>query len=136
MIYYFAVFTPVTEGGYVVTFPDFPEALSQGESFEECLINAEDVLSIVIEEYTAARRALPKASTLEETQRYAESLKEELDGAADSFFQLVQSPSTDTTPVRINISLPKYVLEHLDRKARALGMNRSKYIAHSALHGS
>lgn len=38
----------------------------------------------------------------------------------------------DMTPVRINISLPKCVLEGLDRKASARGMPRSALIAKAA----
>ena len=36
---------PVVEGGYVVTVPIYPSCISQGESFEEALANAEDALT-------------------------------------------------------------------------------------------
>ena len=32
------------EGGFLVTFPDFPEAITQGETIEECLLEAKDCL--------------------------------------------------------------------------------------------
>ncbi|MBF2057419.1 MAG: type II toxin-antitoxin system HicB family antitoxin [Cyanobacterium sp. T60_A2020_053] len=37
-------FTPEEEGGFVITFPDFPEAISQGETVTECLMEAKDCL--------------------------------------------------------------------------------------------
>lgn len=39
------------DGGFVVTFPDLPEAITQGDSMEECLTEAADCL----EEAMAAR---------------------------------------------------------------------------------
>ena len=36
------------EGGFVVTFPDFPEAVTQGESLDEAMEMARDSLSMAI----------------------------------------------------------------------------------------
>ncbi len=41
---YFAVFTPEPEGGFTVTFPDLPEAISFGEDEEDALNMARDCL--------------------------------------------------------------------------------------------
>ena len=46
---YFAVFLPVREGGYAVEFPDIPEAFTQGDTIEECVIMGTDVLNIAVE---------------------------------------------------------------------------------------
>ena len=121
------------EGGYAITFPDIPEALSQGETLQECLENAEDILSIAVEEYAAARRELPSACSLEQAKSHAAAMQAESGAVGESFIQLVQAPGVDTTPVRINISLPKCVLENIDRKARALGVNRSRFLADAAM---
>ncbi len=48
---YAATFTPDDEGGFVVTFPDLPEAITQGDTEAEALIEATDCL----EEAIAAR---------------------------------------------------------------------------------
>jgi antitoxin HicB len=37
-------FTLEEDGCFVITFPDFPEAISQGETIQECLIEAKDCL--------------------------------------------------------------------------------------------
>ncbi len=48
---YPVMLSPSEEGGYVVSFPDFPEAITQGETLEESLAEAADC----IEEAIAAR---------------------------------------------------------------------------------
>ncbi|MCH8543088.1 MAG: type II toxin-antitoxin system HicB family antitoxin [Alcanivorax sp.] len=37
-------------GGYVVTFPDLPEAITEGEDMESALFNAAEVLSLALEQ--------------------------------------------------------------------------------------
>jgi antitoxin HicB len=37
------------EGGYVVTFPDIPEAITQGEDVEDALMHARDVLESALD---------------------------------------------------------------------------------------
>ncbi len=45
---YPAAFTPADEGGFVITFPDILEALTQGETTEECIEEASDALEEAI----------------------------------------------------------------------------------------
>jgi antitoxin HicB len=55
------ILTPDEEaGGFVVTFPDIPEAITQGESFEEALEMAQDALETALEFYFDDRRAVPR----------------------------------------------------------------------------
>jgi antitoxin HicB len=49
------------EGGFVVKFPDVPEALTQGDDKEEALTRAVDALETALEFYTDEGRDLPKA---------------------------------------------------------------------------
>lgn len=134
MTYYFSIFLPVREGGYAIFFPDFPEIASEGETVDECMVMAQDALSITVEEYAKARRELPAPSTLERVQAVAQKELEDetVDASRPPLFQLFGAPDMDMTPVRINISLPKCVLEGLDRKACARGMTRSALIAKAA----
>jgi predicted RNase H-like HicB family nuclease len=37
-------FEPADEGGYIVTVPLYPSCASQGETFEEAMVNVEDAL--------------------------------------------------------------------------------------------
>lgn len=45
---YPAVFTPAEEGGFIITFPDVPEAITQGENIEQCVEEAADALDEAI----------------------------------------------------------------------------------------
>jgi antitoxin HicB len=58
---YPAVFTP-EDGGVVVTFPDVPEAITEGDSVEEALENATDALDEAITGRINRRGVVPKAS--------------------------------------------------------------------------
>lgn len=57
---------PITLGhsdeGWVVTFPDFPEAVTQGDTREEAMRNAVDCLDEAIAARVFAREPLPLAS--------------------------------------------------------------------------
>lgn len=50
------------EGGFVVTFPDVPEAITQGEDEDEALIYAIDALETALSFYVDARKPLPVPS--------------------------------------------------------------------------
>lgn len=50
------------EGGYVVSFPDIPEALTQGEDKDEALVRAKDALETALEFYVEAGEDLPRPS--------------------------------------------------------------------------
>lgn len=50
------------EGGFVVTFPDIPEAITHGEDKEDALRHAVDALESALEFYFDARRKVPAPS--------------------------------------------------------------------------
>ena len=51
-----------TAGGFVATFPDIPEAITQGETREEALNMAQEALEAALEFYFEDRRAVPTPS--------------------------------------------------------------------------
>ena len=53
---------PAEEGGFVVNFPDFPEGWSQGETREEALLQAADLLETIVANYMAEGWDLPDPS--------------------------------------------------------------------------
>jgi antitoxin HicB len=59
---YPAEFTPAEEGGFVVTFCDIPEAITQGETVDECIEDATDALDEAITGRINAKLDIPKAS--------------------------------------------------------------------------
>lgn len=66
---YPARFTEAPEGGFVVTFRDIPEAITQGDSEEEAMEMAEDVLVSSMEFYLDERRRVPAPSAAESGER-------------------------------------------------------------------
>jgi antitoxin HicB len=60
------------EGGYVVTFPDIPEAITQGENLEDSLQHAQDALESAMEFYFEERRRVPAPSKPKPRQHVVE----------------------------------------------------------------
>jgi antitoxin HicB len=61
-MFYPAHFEPASEGGFVVTFRDIPEAITQGDTEAEALAMAEDVLVSAMDFYFEDHRAVPAPS--------------------------------------------------------------------------
>jgi len=137
MASYLASFIPAKEGGYVCVFIDFPTVVSQGETLEEAIEMAEDLMSICAEEYTIERKQLPQPSSFERVKELTsielEKDKETIDFEREPFYQLIKLPNMETKPVRISVSIPKNVLEFVDKEADKLGMTRSGFLAKSAM---
>jgi len=49
-------------GGYVVTFPDIPEAITQGDTMVEALAMAQEALEVAIDFYFEDKRSVPSPS--------------------------------------------------------------------------
>jgi antitoxin HicB len=64
-IRYAARLEPQPEGGFTVTFPDLPEAITEGDTLEQALFNASEVLSLVLAARLEAGEPLPQASAIE-----------------------------------------------------------------------
>lgn len=60
---YLALFEPDAQaGGYSVTFPDFGYGVTQGETAEEALEMAQDLLMLTVSDYVREGKALPVAA--------------------------------------------------------------------------
>ena len=57
------------EGGFVVTFPQVPEAVTQGDDEEDALLRAVDALETALSFYIDAGRDLPSAGKAKRGQR-------------------------------------------------------------------
>ncbi len=55
-------FAPQEDGSILVTFPDVPEALTEGETEAEAVTQAQDCLVAALGGYISARRAIPRPS--------------------------------------------------------------------------
>lgn len=59
---YPATFAPAEEGGFVVTFRDIPEAITQGDDEAEALTEAQDALVTAMDFYFEDNRPVPAPS--------------------------------------------------------------------------
>jgi antitoxin HicB len=62
------------EGGYVVTFPDIPEAITQGEDRDDAMHHAADALETALDFYFEDRRRVPLPSKPKRGQAVVELL--------------------------------------------------------------
>ena len=138
-MHYFAVIYRLKEGSYGISFPDFPEAFTFGQTYDEAIVMGADALAIAVEERAKARSPLPEPSTLDQARAWAQAGlddPERAEGVDVSFapmLQYMEAPSVDLTPVRISVSVAKSALETIDAAAKAAGMTRSGYLVHAAL---
>jgi antitoxin HicB len=63
MYEYAAQFEPAGEGGFVITFPDIPEVVSQAETPDEGLEMALDALQLALSGYMKRKEAIPAPRT-------------------------------------------------------------------------
>jgi len=69
MLTYPAKFTPAEEGGFVVTFPDIPEAITQGDDEDDALQMASEALELALDFYFETHRSVPRPSRAKRGQR-------------------------------------------------------------------
>ena len=61
---YPCVLTPEEDGGFSVSFPDVPEALTCGDDRDKALMMAEDALAVALAGYVHARWDIPVPGTV------------------------------------------------------------------------
>jgi antitoxin HicB len=64
-LHYPVILEPADEGGFVVSFPDVPEAITQGDTREAALSNAVEALETALDFYIEDKRPLPQPSSPE-----------------------------------------------------------------------
>ena len=105
------------EGGvYGVWFPDFPGAVAAAHSQEEAMAKAHDVLARAVQERAEREAVLPDPTRLE-----AIELPAECDFV--TFFAVGATPPDPSE--RVNVYLPRSLIERVDRAAAEWGMSRS-----------
>lgn len=56
---YLTIFEPAEEGGYNVSFPDFPGCVTFGNTFKEAKEKAQEVLELWLEEFIFQSKNIP-----------------------------------------------------------------------------
>jgi len=109
---------------YGVTVPDFPGVFSGGVTLEEALANVQDAIETFYEGEQV--ESLPKPSPLDVLISSGS-----VEGGAVVMVD-VNFDFLDTKAVPVNITLPVWLRNRIDKAAKEAGMNRSRYIAAAA----
>jgi len=125
---YPAVLEPVKDG-YSVYFPDLPGAISSGDDYEDAIRNAEECLSLHLYGMLADGDKLPRPSHMSKILKSLD--KGDLATLIHPDIFGVKARQEDKA-IRINISLPKSLLEAIDSRAKQLGIDRSKLLQKAA----
>ena len=57
---YSIVLDPDRESGYTVTVPALPGCVTQGETVDDCLVNAREAIELYLETLTSAGKPVPE----------------------------------------------------------------------------
>lgn len=57
---YSIVVDPDSESGFTVTVPSLPGCITQGETLEECVANAQEAIALYIEDLVASGEPVPE----------------------------------------------------------------------------
>ena len=61
-LFYPAIFHTAEEGGFWITFPDFPECITEGDDMEDAYQMAVDAVGFAINEREREKEVIPDAS--------------------------------------------------------------------------
>ena len=109
---------------YGITVPDFPGVFSGGSSLDEALTNVQDALETYYEGEEV--EALPVPTPLD-TVIVSDAAHSGAVVLVDVNFDFL-----NTRSVPVNITLPLWLRNRIDKAAKDAGMNRSKYLAKAA----
>ena len=134
MKHYFAVFTPDENGMISVWFPDVPEIATCGTNLDDAMDMAQDAMKSMAQAYAREGRSFPEPSSYAAVKKANEAFCSEHGISSEtSMYPLVPAPVVDRTTVHLSMSMPKFAVEALDRKAKLAGMTRSGYVQSIAM---
>lgn len=118
-----AVFYPaVLERGegdaYAIWFPDFPGVVTGDRSQGEAMAKAEAALAEAAEELALQGKAMPDPSDLDGF---------DIPSDCDLVVRFAVRVTPPDLSERVNVYLPKSLIERVDQRATAMGMSRSSY---------
>lgn len=92
------------QDGYSVNFPDFENAFTEGDTLEEAMEAAQEILGITIADIIESKESLPSASEIKELNANIQE---------DQFVSLVETDYTkytrDKKPVKKTLTIPTWL---------------------------
>lgn len=118
-LFYPAIFHKAEEGGFWITFPDFPECMTQGDDMQEAYEMAVDALGLAITSRTEECVEIPNPT---EPCDIIVNMDEFC--AVIEFDMLAYKKRTNGKAVKKTLSIPEW----LNEEATALGINFSQVL--------
>lgn len=118
-LFYPAIFHKAEEGGFWVSFPDFPECLTEGDNTEQAYEMAIEALGLTITDKLHNKEDLPTPSNLETI-----TLDNDCYMAIIEFDMLAYNRKHNSKAVKKTLSIPEW----LNEEAMALGINFSQVL--------
>ncbi len=112
-----------------VTVPDLPGCFSAGDSIEEAIDNAREAILVHTEVMAEDGKSIPLPSEIVDMADFYPDEGTALLAYVDVDLEPVLGPAK-----RINITIRPAMLQIIDIRAKARGMNRSEYLAHAGTH--
>ncbi len=110
-----------------VVVPDLPGCFSAGDTLDEAVDNAKEVMELWLETVIDDGGAVPEPRSITEHQA-----DPEFSGWVWAVVTIDLAELSDKAE-RVNVTLPARVLRRIDAAAKAAGESRSGFIAHLAL---
>ena len=129
-LFYPAVLERGPKGAFGAWFPDFQGSVAGGRSYEEAVEKAEYALAQAVEALAEQGRSLPEPTPIERIV---------LPKGSDVVAYFIVGVTPPDPSERVNVYLPRSLVERIDRRAAELGMTRSSFFglaATNALRGS
>lgn len=123
--HYPAVLERDPRGMFGAWFPDFPGCVAGGRTYEETVEKAEHALAQAVDALAEQDSPLPEPTAIERI-----ALPRGSNLAA--YFMIGVTPPDPSE--RVNVYLPKSLVERIDRRAGELGMTRSSFFGLAASH--
>lgn len=121
---YIALLHPEEDGGYSVSFPDFPGCASQGETLDEAAEMAQEALEGHVECLLEDGQPLPTPTDLAAIRARP--------GNREVLPVVVRVPGQTPRYVRVSITVPEPDLRRIDAYAKAHGFPRSSFLVQAA----
>lgn len=118
-LFYPALFHQAEEGGFWISFPDFPECLTQGENMEEAYEMAVDALGLCVTDLSKSKIPLPTASKPQDIEMSKDAILMVVEFDLEAYRRKHNSKAVKKT-----LSIPEW----LNEEATALGINFSQVL--------
>ena len=105
-LFYPALFHKAEEGGFWITFPDFPECMTQGENMQDAYEMAWDALGLAVVSRIENREALPPV-----TEPYAVTLDPDTFCVIVPFDLISYQKKHNSKAVKKTLSIPEWLNE-------------------------